>query len=584
MEVIMKRNTLLIAMLIATLLLAACSPSTANDNPSSAAVSETATIETTPTTEPTSAIAITSCPSCRVEIAADSVFCSACGIKIADYQPTTETQPDDAVTSDTAAPYDPTEIVKDVENYVQVADIYALDLAVPAGLSLRDDFRAQDFTLNTKQRYRGDSPDVIRLPYLIEDSQLAADINKQILALTAEPTDSHWDFDYDAYIYDDVLSIAIRSHYQVVKTFNFDISSGQLRQLSAAQLFDKIGASQATVELFLESYIRQNLEHYYETMSDKSFVERGQLIEDGIGDLLDQFTAQYESDTLSIYKAQRNASYSVSLKYDAVENYSIDFTLADDEFEMALLSAPAGALGFYYRANQALTMPARDANNNETALHVLNKSDGDLPLYFVPFVNQDNYIELADIDYAEFSIGLNESIFVKKLTAKDINLPQTDKTDIYLYHTYLPEGMPSEAICMNSGFPSSVAQETIYEDVAYGDRFEYIFGRGIVLEYFVYSNEPSIQLDIQSNRLFEANGQWQELGIPITRGSYSNDDNYFYFFPCAEDIANGADDFYIFKILQYNELQLVYGSNSGAINIDAVLSPLPIDLMIEPYY
>ncbi len=565
-------------LLMLSLLLTACTPSgeSNTDQATTTSVSTQAEVPTTTQETTTNDSEQLTCPNCNAALEPDSVFCSQCGAKI--------DEEGNVIVED----YDPTQLVENIDDYVGIVDVNYLPGDLPAGLELLDDIRPQDFTLNLKQRYRNNSYDAIRLPYLKMHGDLAADINRQILNLLNDYSTENWNIDYDAYIYHDVLSIIIKFDYDIVKTFNLDISDDELKLLSSDELFAKIGAKRATVEAFLKNYLTQELDNYHFLTEISDFDQHQLRIDSALTGLINTFNEQYDNDELAIYKAIRNNSYSVELIYydeQYEENYKFNFTLADDIFEMALLSAPWNALGFYYRAGGEgeIEIPPRDANNNEVQLHVLNE-DIAYPIYIVPFATKDNYIELADFNFTEVPLNDDEIIFVRGLTGKDIVMPQTDKADIYLYHTPLPETIPWEAICINNEFLSSMAQIAITEDMKDGYPIEFIYGRGYIVDYFSYDSNFDIRLSLKSKREFSAQGDWQAQGMPITSGTYSGDDSYFYLFPSEEDVAAGAEKFYIFKWLNHNELELIYGSESGPLQLGTVLSPTPIDMMTEPYY
>ncbi len=450
--------------------------------------------------------------------------------------------------------------LEDVKKLVHLSDEF----------TLVKDNKANKYTGIIKERYISDTGAAIRIPYINPISEDMNYVNEEISKIFEEDK-PYYHIDYDAVIYNNILSIMIKSDYNhILASFNIDISLEKPKLLTSKEMFERLSVDENVFMSFLELYVRQYLECTYPT-EELSFEERDEKIQDIIISIKDAFYMSYHYNNagLYIYKSLRNEGYELEIPYAFNDHIYLNIGLASTEFDMAVLSRPYNAIGFLYKPNiEVENIPTKDALNGEIIFHSINPEQTGESIYFMVYPNDNQfsdgstYIELSNVEYN----FIEDEFYPKKILKKDFDLERTDKTDLYLYHTVIPEGMPFEVICMDMGTLSSSNQIPLSYDGRYGDPIEYVYGAGFLFDYQLYTEEKSCKISIMPEREFSTSGDWKDLiGINITKGTYTNDQEYYYLYPSKEDVDNGSSEVYIFKILPTG-LQLVYGSNEGSIN------------------
>ncbi len=445
---------------------------------------------------------------------------------------------------------------------------------------LQKDENPQRYTGIIKERYVDDHGSAIRIPKLYPLSDDMKFINQEI-ATMFDKENNYYHIDYDAYIYGDILSIVIKLDYnQIVRTYNIDISSDSPKLLIAKEMFSRIGVDENKFSSFLELYVRQYLEATYPA-DELSYYDRDQEIQDIIKEVMDSFyiAFQYDSKNIHIYKSKKNRGYEIEVPYLFYDHVYLNIGLAPSIFEMAVLSKPYNAIGFLYKPNVDVdNIPKKNHLNEDIIFHNINPDQSGESIYFMTYPNDskfsdgNTYTELSNVEYNYIEIDEDTNYFVKKIIPKEFSLENTDKTDLYLYHTLIPEGMPFEAISMDMGSLSASNQIALGYDGKYGDPVEYVYGAGFLFDYELYKDDQFCKISIKPKREFVVSGDWKDLiGINITKGMYTNDNEYYYLYPSKEDRNNGASEVYIFKI-STTGLRLVYGTNEG--NIDAPEIPI----------
>ncbi len=354
---------------------------------------------------------------------------------------------------------------------------------------------------------------------------------------------------------------------KILKTYNFDISSGELVPLSCQDIFERYNIDESILTSFMTEYMRAELDEFYTIYDEEVDIDQELLNATSL------FEENYKNNNVLIYKNGMNDHFTIEFAYEFYSVYGeilrSQITLAPSEIEMALLSRPGNSTGVIYKAYglDSQKVPEKDMYNQKTNLQELNPGGEGSPVYFMSFVEGDKYTELCKLEY--LNVELEEDfILVKKILPHDITLKQTDYSDIYLYNTTLAETIPWEAVCIGGEKYYGSAQEEIYDDLKYGDRIQYIFPEIPNGRYYTMDNSGIYEINLEPNREFTANGPWSNQGINISSGTYSSDDKYLYLFPCKEDLQNGAEEYYVFEIDKgYLELSLYYSAKSGLFDM-----------------
>ncbi len=478
-------------------------------------------------------------------------------------------------------------LLENVTDYVADGDISKLEYFNTLQFELVDDYWQSEYTGQLKKFYYTDQiPQGMRIhfPRLVEDSELATMINEDIITRAFETVEPeylyYFEVDYDAYIYNDILSIKLTQDvvYEgqdggakvVLKAYNFDISDGKLKLLSNREMLKKLNVSLETIQDFVYQYLPDYL---YAYCTEDEWLN----IDDDINQAVESVTYDLEEDELNIYKNDNNDYYGLELGYEFYYEYSglvprANFTLADTTFKMALLSKPLNAIGLIYKAIQEEELPEKSITGKPIKLHVLNEPVG-TPVYIASFSEFDDTIDISGVQYGEIETadGIN---LAELITSKGLPIDNdSDFSNVYLYYTMLPETMPFDVVSMRGTTEDMylvVAEEAIYDDMRFGSRIQYVFGTAIAAPFvkeFEDGSKASITFEVDGT--FEAtssNDYWKQAGIPITEGVYTSDLFNYYLSPCQADIQAGADDFYVFSKRDYNEIYLTYGNVVGAID------------------
>ncbi len=206
-------------------------------------------------------------------------------------------------------------LLDNVDNFVVDGDISQIEYFNTLQFDLVDDYWQNEYTGQLKKfYYTNQIPQGMRIhfPRLVEDSELATMINEDIITRafeTLEPEDLYYfEIDYDAYIYDDLLSIKLTQDvvYEgqdggakvVLKTYNFDISDGNLKLLSNREMLEKINVSLETIQDFVYQYLP---DHLYAYCTEDEWLN----IDDDINQAVDSVAQDLEEDALKIYKNDR---------------------------------------------------------------------------------------------------------------------------------------------------------------------------------------------------------------------------------------------------------------------------------------
>ncbi len=457
-----------------------------------------------------------------------------------------------------------------VSDYVVSSDLSDVEKYNVFEYDLVSDDYANPYTGQVKAFYYNDKTDArikIRLPQLTEQSDLAAKINKEIIDLSFDKIElDGLDFltiDYDAYIFDNILSISLYrdflhvydelSTYDILKTYHFDISDGTLKLVSSNAMLARLGVSEDRIKDFAFEYVGACAIEFM------LFYENGGTIEDVIGHGDDALDAAFRNDNLILCKNANNDYYSIEIDYDFLDELSIptrlSFTVADSNFKMALLSKPENAIGVVFKGFEEKELPKESVNGQPIKLTVLNDKSEGRPCYITTFDVRDNVVDIASLEIVEINIAEREPIYAEKLTSKGYAIIDTPNVaDVYLYYASLPESTPTEALYMKgqkSNLDDVTAEVSLYTDTVLGNRIQYIYGTAHASEFKVeLENDQYAALTFNPDGTFmatDSDNNWQAVGIPISKGRYTSDKTHYYLFPSEEDLANGADDVYVFE-------------------------------------
>ncbi len=559
------------------------------------------TNSTTAQTETTLAEMI-KCPHCNQEVTSEAKFCSACGKEIAAVESEAETDAEtttESVASTTEATdmqvgdYPFGGLVRDVPQFVTTLDPTEIAAFGQMKFEVSEDYYENIDTGELKMFYTSDAAAQgirIRIPQLTEQSELAASINEDIISYFAafDPVGLYYlEIDYDAYIYNDVLSIKLTQdtmyegadggQVETIKTYHFDIASGKLVELSSEQLLERLNVSTEQIREFAFDYLVDYLFYFYKTE------EAWQNMDVDIEAALALFDERLSADELAIFKNDNNNYYSLELAYSFFDGDYIDervrFTLADTPFKMALLSQPRNAIGLIYKDFEEQDMPATSLNNRPLKLHKLNDAESGQPIYVTSFNQFNDVVKIYDLEIIEAETGTEEFIFVEKLTDKELTLENnSEAADVYLYYTILPEIYPHEAVYMvgeNEYGEVAVADAYVYDDLQYGGKIQYVYGDVVARRYVDEEGSGEVSILLNPDLTFEAVGEdgfWADYGMPMTAGTYSSDTQYVYLFPNEADREAGAAEYYVLlKDEQTEALLPVFSGVDGWIDGNLIL-------------
>ncbi len=482
-------------------------------------------------------------------------------------------------------------LLDNIDNFVVDGDISQIEYFGELEYLDLDDVAENQYTGQLKKYNFNDEVIAqgvyIRFPQLVEDSELAATINEDIKTFAFESIDTEYlyffEFDYDAYIYNDVLSIKLMKDAfhegqdgmgkVVLKTYNFDISDGKLKLLSNREMLERIDVSLETIQDFAYQYLPDYLQAY---CTEDEWLN----IDDDISFAVESIANDFEEDELSIYKNDSNDYYGLALSYDFYyQNSGLlpspSFTIADTTLKMALLSRPNDAIGLIYKAIEEEELPEKSITGKPIKLHVLNEPVA-TPVYITSFSKFDDSIDINDVQYGDVETA-DGVMLAELITSKGLPIENDPNfSNVYLYYAMLPETMPFDVVTM-TGFTEELRQvradNAIYDDMRFGSRIQYVFGTAIIAPYMKTLDEGAeARIEFKQDGTFEATGDyWVKYGFPITEGIYTSDQSAYYISPCQADIQAGADDFYVFSKLDFIRIKLSHGSVLGEIADGIVL-------------
>ncbi len=520
------------------------------------------------------------CSKCNANIPKDSNYCNSCGEQVKKENASTKKIEKDEKQEKTkeiikeekpkVSGYDAKKTVLDANEYVTLFDVNKLGLKGDRKFELQRDYKTDRYTGIKKKWYTNDF-DQYRIPFIREDSEYIKKVNKEIQDFIKKSPPKYNTVDYDAYVYNGILSVIIRYDFStdnVVKSYNFDVSSGKIKYISTEKLIEKIGLKKKRIIYSIKVHMNLYLDHYimkYQGNKNVTEEKKSEVIKY----VLDNFNKLYKNNDLLIYKAKTNENYELQLPYDKkILNLPGDFkllTLGKNSLQMAMLSRPPDAIGLICTSTN-MRFPKQDRYGRDIIIHKLNDKKKGQPIYIIPFSEENNYVSITDIKFITPSKEEASGYFPKRILNDKLKLPKTDKADIYMYHTLVPEGMPNEAISIDTGLEGTSMQKPISYNGRYGYGIEYIYGSAR-LSKFSYGSPSSIIIEFNEGRRFKTKGDWKSIGVPITKGYYSNDSKYVYLFPSKTDRKSGADYYYILKIIKPNQYEFVYKSKTGKMKL-----------------
>ncbi len=520
-----------------------------------------------------------------------------------------------------------------VEEYVELLDPKNSPTFANYNLQYReeipDEFNTNLFTGECKQYFissdekpSGNDEEIqfrVRIPHIKGDSELITELNAKISeaiqkAYADAPIDQlyYTELDYDAYIYEDILSIKMTEDHifkdtmegggkSTIASFNLDVSSGEIQAISQEDLLNKLDLDTNLIKEFIPEYMDACMSHFLYNIAGENDME---LYYDGVESSVQEAIAKFEQDlnnkSLLIYKNAHNDYFNLDLgKYynpSSAIATNPQLTLAKTKLGMAILSAPEDAVGVIYKDYDSMEnqdIPVTGTYGVNTKLHKLNDETNGIPVYITTLCLKNGKIGITDYD-EEPVLLMNEfdeqvDIFVKKLKDIALNIPETKNQDIYLYYTSLPETIPFETVYASGISCNLLYNETlnsfgdneIYDDMKDGYKLQYIYSDTYYGDYATneYSVEeegkPIVELTLNQDRTFTASGEWDKVDMKFTKGKYTTSPNYIYIFPSEEDLQKGASEFYIFRV-DYNLIEAIYGAKENVINTN-----LSLDLVME---
>ncbi len=498
-----------------------------------------------------------------------------------------EQQSDSASESDAkkAEDFDSELLINGVSDYVELLDVTKLDSLSNMQFKIERGYEYDAYTVEELDFYISRGEISIRLPKLKGDSAVVKEFNDSVLSLIND-----YDFggcvfatfNYEAYIYEDVLSIRVMledmyygsegSDSRTVISYNFDISSGELQKISNEDMFVRLGVNKETVKNFMSEYASTTMMKYYVESEDVL------SLDERISECEQAFEADYANDKLIIYKDKKNKYYNLESSYPfySIDGYTFRHTISlfPSEFGMALLSKPEIAGGMIYNGNGSEQFPDQDYYGRSLNIVNLNeKVEGRIPVYIFNYLNTNHFLDISDVELLDIDLGSGNKIFVNKLTSKDVREERSDgSSTLYIYYTNLPETMPFEEISMSGKVVMDeedsfdvFMQDVISDDMRFGNKVEYMYMfDNFVLGDYVYNSEEQKEKDDYDIR-FKVNGEFEvgsdmaSLGFPFKSGRYEISlENYVVLFPSKVDVEAGANECYVLGKTEFVDLTPIY--------------------------
>ncbi len=538
------------------------------------------------------------CSNCKKQIPAGLEKCPECDNDTEDTKENVskvEEQTTKKEEAEVNSKYINEKFLKNVSDYVELLDFTTTDFAKGYTFKLNTNEERNVNTGEIKKFYSSsDIPQgmIIRLPKLKGSSDAINTINKEITGIFDDIDKQYLYYlgvDYDAFIYNDILSIRIMEDMffegdlgfsKTYKTYHFDLSSGEFKQITSKELLDKLKISPEVISKFISDFTPQYITNTY---GNQNFDGLDQKIDEAVK----YFNQAYENDELKIYKNDNNDYYSLELGYDFELDgcgiVNVKFVLADTSFKMALLSRPSKALGLIYKSYEGNEkMPKLSASNKPIKLTTLNESDKGTPVYISSFSDKDDKIKISKVELEMKEIDSENSYFIEKFKPLDIAIENDQNfSNVYLYHTMLPETMPFESVFMTGyyvdmfGEVKATADEFIYDDMRYGSPIQYVYPTANLGNYETTKDGIKFTITLKDDGTFETSsesGDFTTVGLPITGGTYSSDMEYYYLFPSESDIAAGAANYYVFYQDPYMHEEIIpeYSDKDGKLNSELV--------------
>ncbi len=499
-------------------------------------------------------------------------------------------------------PFQMQHLVQNVSQYVGPLNIENLPNFAKEGFKIADDQNGgmSYIGLTKKIYYRHREPNKdysIRIPFFEGDSETAKRINTDIRKLFKDVKLSSYKIykiNYDALILDNILSIKITEFSdkfptndlsgKVIKTYLIDLQDN-MKILSKTKFLEQRNINHDLLVKFLNHYISDYISADIKNGSSYDNLEEVKV------KAIETFSKVYANDDINLYLSPELATYDIELNTEFDYEHDtpfapnrkqyISFTTDTTDLKMSLMSTPPRCAGCIYKTHQDIdkTMPVINEKGEKATLVKVNEESKDkTTVYISNFANHKHFsisnnaqTKIYKNEFKEFKTEQNDTIFVKKTkqTYKDI-APLKSYFRVYQYHTTLPETIPFESVAVGNN------QENIIDDLRFGSPVQYIKEyRGPESAVYLNDKREAFLLQIGTDGKFRTNFEasdgyykkWSKIGIKVTEGKYSYDDNYIYLFPCDKDIQNGADEFYI---VEYNrdQFKLLYGSKTGKFKKD----------------
>ncbi len=486
-------------------------------------------------------------------------------------------------------------LVEDVDKYIDILNIKNLSTFDGVDLKLLSYEWGQNYTGLVKKYYAIDKKDNahrIRVPHIKGESEEIDEINKEIISLFDDYEKGLFSYesDFDAIIYEDILSLKISKRVQkdeqvyvpnqIVKTYLFDIKNGELSLLSKNEFLERNNISKELINDFLEHYVIDALEAYnYDGSKEPEDIAKIAIA---------GFNKSYENDDVDIFISNTYPAFKSKLKYVYEEDgvfYDFEFILEDSDLKMSLLSFPNFKSAVVYNCfGEEQNLDDFSVFGNKIDIIKLNeKTEGTIPVYISTIGRCFDWGE--DPEYKEINLKIcashfdfisedykNEKIdFMLKKLKTTLEYNTKNAFNVFVYYTTLPESIPNETILLN------FSEVDIYDDMRYGSPVHYIEEMLLSPELYASIDEETYMLKLNKDHSFSTEYElydeikdWSALGLNITGGSYnrieSSDNYYLVLFPCQDDLNNGASEYYVFKETEYDGIKLIYGADEGILD------------------
>ncbi len=492
--------------------------------------------------------------------------------------------------------FDASKLSSGVSEYIENFDIRDNENMSKYAFELSEKLVSDIDTKVYKDYYvaRGDVQ--IRAPYFKWNGESAKVQNKFVQSILDEIDFSgclFYHLDYDAYIYNDILSVRIylNSMYygmeepklETLEAYNFDISGDEVVEISSNEMLTRLGVEKDELKSFVNHYIVSVVPQF--VTSD----DARQHLEETVTFALENLDRSLNEDKLFIYKNKNNRYYDFELAFDFKKQEDSSFrlrpTLAPTAFQMALLSKPKDAVGVVYIAREDEELPKQVYNGNPPSLVELSdKKSGKVPVYFTSYYNSDVSVDVSPIDIVSLDLNSGNMIFVNK-PKWYFGVEDSKITDVYVHYTDLPEVMPYEVISLggdvvhneDNKYITNFSQVYIQDDMRFGCPLTYVFEDLICGTYNLTNDDTDRSIVFYEGGYYNISGDLSDKGIPTTGGKYTISGDYVTLFPSEKDIEKGVKGYYLLMKEQFDSLKLIYSEKEGIMN-NEVLFELESDM------